>query len=178
MQRYVAFLRAINVGNRRVPMGVLKQLFEDIGFAQVETFIASGNVIFSSDSPPSESKIATHLEKSLGYDVDTFVRTAEEVISVSKTQPFFEEGQENITVHIGFLHQALTPEIAERFANVSTNDDEFRIVGREYYYLCRIKVSDSKIWVHPEIKVLKLPVSTMRNRTSLQKLIDKHLSEN
>ena len=149
MQRYVAFLRAINVGNRRVQMSVLRTLFEQMGFGEVETFIASGNVLFSSQKSVSESKIASHLEASLGYEVDTFVRTAEEVISVGKTQPFPEEGQENITVHIGFLHQPLTSEIAERFAAIHTPDDEFRIVGREYYYLCRTRVSDSKIWAHP-----------------------------
>ena len=52
MPRYVAFLRGINVGKRRLPMGQLKSAFQAMGFAEVSTFIASGNVIFSSKKSP------------------------------------------------------------------------------------------------------------------------------
>ena len=48
MQRYIAFLRGMNLGKRRLPMSRLKELFEELGFNDVETFIASGNVLFSS----------------------------------------------------------------------------------------------------------------------------------
>ena len=49
MKRYIAFLRAINVGGHNVKMDELKAIFETIGFGNVETFIASGNVIFDAD---------------------------------------------------------------------------------------------------------------------------------
>jgi uncharacterized protein (DUF1697 family) len=48
MQRYIAFLRGINLGKRRLPMSQLKALFEELGFDDVETFIAGGNIVFSS----------------------------------------------------------------------------------------------------------------------------------
>ncbi|MEO8950776.1 MAG: DUF1697 domain-containing protein, partial [Chthoniobacterales bacterium] len=110
--RYVAFLRGINLGKRRLPMSQLKELFEEIGFAEVETFIASGNVLFSSktrDTKKLERQIAVHLEKSLGYRVDTFVRTAAEVVTLGKGKVFPEEGKEGITVHVGFLQEKLPP---------------------------------------------------------------------
>ncbi|HEY5037236.1 MAG TPA: hypothetical protein VII74_08915, partial [Chthoniobacterales bacterium] len=86
-----------------------------------------------------------------------------------------EEGQEQITVHVGFLHEALTPEIARKLAAVRTPDDEFRVRGREFYWLTRVRVSDSKVWRSPAIKSLRLPTSSLRNMTSLRKLFAKHI---
>ncbi len=82
MNRYVAFLRGMNLGKRRLEMSQLKTLFEELGYGQVATFIASGNVIFSTrerNAQKLEVRIAEHLERSLGYGVDTFVRTLDEV---------------------------------------------------------------------------------------------------
>ncbi|HEX3817171.1 MAG TPA: DUF1697 domain-containing protein [Chthoniobacterales bacterium] len=179
MQRYAAFLRGINLGRRRLPMSRLKALFEELGFADVATFIASGNVIFSSemkDRRELEMLIARHLERSLGYRVDTFVRTTDEVAEIARMKTFPEEGQEQITVHVGFLHEALTPEIARKLAAVRTPTDEFRVRGREFYWLTRVRVSDSKVWSSPAIKALRLPTSSLRNMTSLRKLFAKHIA--
>jgi uncharacterized protein (DUF1697 family) len=82
---YVAFLRGINLGNRRVKMAELARLFEEMNFGAVSTFIASGNVLFESDSVDHvalERQIEGHLESALGYSVDTFVRTRDEVAAV------------------------------------------------------------------------------------------------
>ena len=178
MQRYVAFLRGMNLGKRRLPMSQLKALFEELRFDDVETFIASGNVVFSSrttNASQLEAKIAKHLEASLGYDVDTFVRTVDEVAAIGRAKLFPEEGRAGITIHVGFLRQKLAPEVARKFAAVHTAADEFRVTGREYYWLCRVRTSDSKVWTLPEIKALRLPTVTMRNMTSIRKLIAKHI---
>jgi uncharacterized protein (DUF1697 family) len=178
MKRFVAFLRGINLGKRRPPMQRLKRLFEELGFGEVETFIASGNVVFSSDSAAAklEALIAGHLGRSLGYDVDTFVRTASEVRRIGEAKPFPEDGQDGIAVHVGFMQSRLAPETAGRLSAIRTATDEFRAEGREYYWLCRGRISDSKVWGLPEIKALKLPTSTMRNISSIRKLIAKHLA--
>ena len=76
MSRYIAFLRAINVGGHTVTMDRLRALFTSLGFTRVETFIASGNVIFDtpSRSPTKlESNIEQHLQLALGYEVRTFL---------------------------------------------------------------------------------------------------------
>ncbi len=175
MPRYIAFLRGINLGKRRLPMSRLVSLFEELGFDEVATFIASGNVLFSSrEKNPSrvEVRIARQLEESLGYPVATFVRTAEEVVAIGRAEIFREEA----AVHVGFLHAALAPEVARKLAAVETATDEFRVRGREYYWLCRGRISDSKVWTLPEIKALRLPSSSMRNLTSLRKLVAKHLA--
>src|SRR5258707_14040108 len=71
MHHYIAFLRGINLGNRRIKMDQLRALFEEMKFSDVATFIASGNVIFSSkisDAKKIEKQIETHLLQSLKYD--------------------------------------------------------------------------------------------------------------
>ena len=176
--RYIAFLRGINLGNRRLPMSRLKALFEELGFDDVETFIASGNVLFSTKATESgrlESRIARHLETSLGYDVDTFVRTVDEVAAIGRAHVFPEDGQEGIRIHVGLFQQELPPGVARRLAGLRTAEDEFRVIGREFYWLCRVRTSDSKVWMLPELKALRLPTSTLRNISSIRKLIAKHL---
>lgn len=179
MQRYVAFLRGINLGKRRPPMTQLKALFEELGFRDVATFIASGNVVFASGSNNASKlaiKIAGHLKKSLGYEVDTFVRSAEEVVAIGGARIFPEDGSDGVTIHVVFLQQALSAADARKLGNIRTSIDEFRVVGREIYWLCRTKVLESTVWQTPEMKALKLPSSTMRNITSVRKLIATRLS--
>jgi uncharacterized protein (DUF1697 family) len=178
MLRYVALLRGMNLGNRRLPMSHLKEMFEELGFNDVETFIASGNVIFSTkatDVTKLEARIAKHLEKSLGYGVDTFVRSLEEIAALGSAKVFAEDGREGVTIHVGFFQQALSPEVARKFAAVRTKEDEIVLQGREYFWLCRVRTPDSKVWALPEIRALRLPTSTMRNISSIRKLIAKHI---
>jgi uncharacterized protein (DUF1697 family) len=177
MTRYVAFLRGMNLGKRRLEMSRLKSLFEELGYSDVATFIASGNVIFSASERVTkklESGIAAHLERSLGYGVDTFVRTLDEVATIANSMPFPEDGNDGITVHVGFLREPLSGANAKALAAVRTSDDEFLVKAREYYWLCRVRTSDSKVWTSPEVRALKLPTSTMRNMSSVRKLVAKH----
>src|SRR5262245_62250290 len=108
--RLVAFLRGINVGGHVVKMDALKKPFEALGFTGVETFIASGNVIFESRSAPTaalERKIEAKLEAALGYEVRTFLRSAEEVAAVARQRPFAEARVRKAhALYVGFLAEA------------------------------------------------------------------------
>jgi uncharacterized protein (DUF1697 family) len=179
MARYIAFLRGMNLGKRRLEMSTLRALFEEFGYDDVETFIASGNVIFTTrerDTSKIESRISAHLEKSLGYRVDSFVRTTEEVAEIAKAKVFPDDGSDGVTIHVGLLQQSLSAELARALTAVRTEFDEFRVKGREYYWLCRTRTSDSKVWASREVKSIGLPTSTMRNMTSIRKLVAKHAS--
>ncbi len=178
MPRYIAFLRGINLGKRRLPMSRLKDAFEELEFTEVATFIASGNVLFSckgTNTSRLESRIAKQLETSLGYPVDTFVRTAEEVAAIASAKVFPEDGQAGVTIHVSFWQQKVAPDVARGLAALRTDEDEFRVAEREFYWLCRVRTSDSKVWALPAIKALQFPTSTMRNMTSIRKLVAKHL---
>ena len=91
MQRSIAFLRAINVGGHTVKMDDLRTLFATLDFSNVETFIASGNVIFETpkeNAATLERRIEQHLQQALGYHVATFIRSASEVAATAHYQPF------------------------------------------------------------------------------------------
>lgn len=175
VMHYVAFLRGINLGKRRIKMEDLRALFEALKFRQVATFIASGNVIFesaSADTRKLENQIERHLEKSLGYAVDSFVRTRAEVAVVAVAQPFSKADMaaETNTVHVGFWKEALDAERARKLASIRTDVDAFHVDGREFYWLCRIKTNESKVWTLPEFRALRLPTPTMRNLKAVRRL--------
>ena len=114
MPRYVAFLRAINVGGHVVKMDRLRALFDELRFRNVETFIASGNVLFDSSSQDTEAmerKIEKHLEKALGYEVVTFVRRMTDLAAVVSGHPFVDVESNGHTLSVGFLKQPLRADV-------------------------------------------------------------------
>jgi uncharacterized protein (DUF1697 family) len=147
MPRYIALLRAVNVGGRNVRMEELREHFENLDFNEVESFIASGNIIFKSLSENEaklREKIEAHLEKELGYHVSTFLRNARQIAAVADHPPFptpmMDEAE---AVVIGFLQEPLTPEQEQTLQSMRTDIDEFHTFGREIYWLCRKKQSES-----------------------------------
>ncbi len=91
--RYVAFLRGINLGNRRVKMDQLNAIFASLGFSDVASLIASGNVVFTSPaSSPSEAALTRTVEEglaqALGYSVPTMLRTLPAIQQMIATDPF------------------------------------------------------------------------------------------
>src|SRR5882672_4548783 len=90
MDRYVAFLRGMNLGKRRIKNDELRAEFEQLGLADVATFRASGNVIFAADGSEGALRetIEAGLVESLGYEVPVFLRTAAEVAAIAAQEPF------------------------------------------------------------------------------------------
>ncbi|HTQ31545.1 MAG TPA: DUF1697 domain-containing protein [Opitutaceae bacterium] len=175
MPRYIAFLRGINLGKRRPKMDELRAIFEKMKFGRVATFIASGNVIFESSSRDAAllgKTIERGLHVALGYEVDTFVRTREEIAAVAAFRPFSETDMEapESTVYCSFLREPLGAAQARGLLACRTETDEFCVEGREFYWLCRIKSNESKVWASLPVRALKLPSSTMRNLTTIRKL--------
>src|SRR6266404_4546196 len=136
MPKYVAFLRAINVGGHTVKMDYLRSLFAGIGCANVETFIASGNVIFDSKSRNTtslEQKIEKHLRTILGYEVRTFLRTTSELAAVADYEPFSkaELNAAGNTLYVGFLAAKPNSEAQKKVLSLSGATDGFAVHGRE-----------------------------------------------
>ena len=174
MTQFIAFLRAINVGGHTVKMDHLRTLFEESGLSNVETFIASGNVIFETTAKNTaalEKKIGEHLKKSLGYEVDTFLRTIQEVAGLEKRSPFTADKKEK-DVYIGFLHE--TPNAAAKSALMALKNklNDFAILDREVYWL-RLNKDDSVFLKNSLEKILKMS-ATVRNITTIHKLVGKY----
>jgi len=176
--RYVAFLRAINVGGRRIEMDHLRELFESLGFSNVETFIASGNVIFDSpaeDTRKLEQRIEVHLRESLGYEAATFVRSASELADISRHQPVdpSDLDAEGASLYIAFLQTPPSAGTEQKLMAFRSKVDDFRIHGREVYWLCRKKMSESSFSNALLEKTLGMP-ATIRNATTVKRLAAKY----
>jgi uncharacterized protein (DUF1697 family) len=147
MPRYVAFLRAINVGGHTVKMDRLQRLFEKQRFEGVETFIASGNVIFDSESTDRSaltSRIEAGLHVALGYEVATFIRTDIEVAAIARHKPFRDADIEGAAAFVvGFVAEPLRSRAISALMSLSTDIDQFSVRGREIYWLCRRRQSGS-----------------------------------
>lgn len=175
--RYIAFLRAINVGGRTVKMDHLRRIFADMGYANVETFIASGNVIF--DSPATETAVLERaieagLHDALGYRVDTFIRTPAELAAVAAMWPFSEADRAMAhSAYVAFL--AAPPDAAgiERLMAHSTPVDAFHVDGREAYWLRRDAVGESSFAGGALEKALGMP-ATVRNARTVGKIAVKN----
>jgi uncharacterized protein (DUF1697 family) len=177
MPKYVAFLRAINVGGHTVKMDHLRGLFEAMGFSNVETFIASGNVIFDSKSKNTkalESRIEQSLEANLGYPVMTFIRSVFELAEVARYKPFDDCGAEGNVLYIGFVADNPVEESNQRLLAFKTQVDDFHIYGREVYWLCRKKLGESAFPGGARFeKTLGMP-ATLRNSTTVVKIALKY----
>jgi uncharacterized protein (DUF1697 family) len=147
MSRYIAFLRAINVGGHTVKMDYLRQFFEAMDFSNVETFIASGNVVFDSNAinlTTLEKKIAKHLHKELGYEVATFIRTPIELAAIAGYQPFTKAAFEaSAAFNIAFLTEPPSDVAMQKLLALKTDIDDFQVQCREVYWLCKKKQSES-----------------------------------
>lgn len=183
MPRHIAFLRAINVGGRYVKMDRLRRLFADMGFTNVETFIASGNVIFDAetgDAAALERKIVEGLQTGLGFHVDTFVRAPEELAVIAAAWPF-DDGERAAVAEGHDMHYitflGASPDEAERRRVLAyeTDVDSLRIDGREVYWLCRRSLGDSPLTAALLERALGMP-GTLRNARTVVKIAAKYYS--
>jgi uncharacterized protein (DUF1697 family) len=163
MTTYIALLRAVNVGGTgKLPMAELKAMCVAAGFAKVQTYIASGNVVFQSAA--SEKRVKALLEERLavyaGKPVGVVVRTAGEMAVVLKANPFSKEAP-NRTVAI-FLDE-VPPTDALKHA-VGRSGEEMRLGAREIYVLYDEGMGTSKL------KIPAAKAGTARNMNTVAKL--------
>jgi uncharacterized protein (DUF1697 family) len=178
MPRYVAFLRAINVGGSHVvKMEALRTIFEGLGFSSVETFIASGNVVFetrSKDPAALERKIEKALALSLGHEVTTFIRLPEDVARIARYQAFAREAEAGaVSVNVGLLKAPLPAPVRDAILRLRTDIDDLHVQGSEIYWLCVKGVGGSKIPSGLFERTLKTK-ATFRGRKTMEKLAAKY----
>lgn len=172
--RYVALLRGINLGGRRVKSPGLRAVFEQLGFDDVATFLASGNVIFDADADSEEgltTRIEAGLRDALGYEVATFVRSCRELAeaaSPGRLSGTRLAGEEGVTINVVFLGEAVPPGLAEVAESLRSDDDDFISAGREVYWLRRGMTSESPAW-RPLEKALG-GRGTIRNLNTVRRL--------
>ncbi len=180
--RWVAFLKGINVGGHTVKMDHLRELIAEVkvdgrGLEAVETYIASGNVVFSApatDRRKLEVEIAAHLENSLGFPVPAFVRTLDELAVIAANRPFpgTHFTKDGTSLYIAFLPGPPDSETAKRVEAAGNEADRFKIDRSELYWLCATRFSDSP-FSGPALEKLLAVQATVRNSATVMKMADR-----
>jgi uncharacterized protein (DUF1697 family) len=169
----VGFLRAVNLGKRRVPMSQLKAVTEDLGYANVWTHVNSGNVIFDATGSRSaiEAAMEKALEKEFSFECTTFVRSAKELDSALAVQPFkLKPGD---TYFVTFLKEAPSATEKKALEALSNDFDTLLVHGADVHWLMHGKSTDSQLVGRDWAKILGPLSSTSRNTTMLTKLAAK-----
>lgn len=177
MPTYVAFLRGMNLGGRRIKNEELRAEFGALGFDQVATFRASGNVIFASDEK-GEAKLAKAIESglgdALGYEVPVFLRGCDEVEAIAAREPFAakEVKASKGKLQVLFLAKAPSAKNRKTALTAATDEDRLAIEGRELYWLPSGGISDSDL----DLKAIEkaLGAGTMRTMGTVEQIAAKH----
>ncbi len=174
MARYVAFLRAVNLGRRRVAMATARDVLADLGLDEVSSYVNSGNLLFTSTGRAAghEPAIRSALEQQFGFEITTFVRTAAQVRALVGERPFGELAS-------GHTHFALLPLTkltgAETTAveAMSNERDEVVVRGRDVHWLIRAKSTETSLGPGQWLDALPGNPTTARNMTMLTKLAER-----
>ena len=138
-ERYVAFLRGVNVGGKhRLPMKDLAEIFVQAGCGGVRTYIQSGNVVFDASAPAAKrlpGAITAAIAARFGFDSPVIVRSAEELLSVVRHNPFVRAGCDPTSLHVVFLADVPAKGAVATLDPDRSPPDEFVVRGREIY-LC------------------------------------------
>lgn len=149
MARFVAFLRGMNLGNRRITNDALRAAFLAIGFEDVVTFRASGNVIFTGDGTEAAvtKRVEEGLREQLGYDVPTFLRSQAELEAIVAFEPFTPSEAKGFEGKLQVVLLLRPPAAAARKAVLAQagNDDRLAFAERELYWLPKGRMSDSEL---------------------------------
>lgn len=151
MDRYVAFLRGMNLGGRRIKNEDLRRHFEEMGFGEVATFRASGNVVFTAPKREAEGKLARRIETELGarlgYEVPVFLRGDAEVAAIAAREPFEAKAvaKSKGKLQVSFLQKKPSSAAKKKALAAGTEEDLLAIEGRELYWLPSGGISESDL---------------------------------
>ncbi len=169
MTTRIAFLRAVNLGKRRVAMARLVAVLEGLGYADVWTFVNSGNATFDASGSRAELErsIESGLHDELGFEVETFVRTAAELRRVVAERPFpVADGDTHFVTFLKLVPDTATTHALEALSN---DFDTLVVRGRDVHWRMRGKSTDSKL-SKKDWEIVGKNASTSRNMSMLRRL--------
>lgn len=173
METHVAFLRAVNLGKRRVPMAKVVELVSGLGFGDVWTHVNSGNVVFTASSGRAAVEVAFEdaLEREFGFEVTTFVRTAAELRRGLAVEPFTLRPGD--TYFVTFLKDRPSEAGAAALEALGNDFDTLVVDGRDVHWLMRGKSTETGLTTKAWDDIVGRHRSTSRNTTMLRRLVDK-----
>ena len=140
-------------GHNSVRMADLFALYKDLGFVDAETYIQSGNVIFSSAADEPVSEISLKIEKAIlerfNYNIPVSIRTIEEMRILFSVNPFLrEENFEPSKMAVIFLHEKSSKEQIQKVINIDYPPDKFKISGSEIFIYCPNGFGRTKLYTN------------------------------
>lgn len=172
VQKLVVLLRGINLGrNRRVSMAELRALLEEMGYAEVQTVLQSGNaVLASSDTPRDVARaVERRLAERLGMDVSVVIRTAAELLEVAAANPLGEVASDGSRYLVAFLSAEPDAGAVRELEAIDLAPELLLARGREVYLWCPDGVQNSAATkLVSERRLGVLP--TVRNWNTVKKL--------
>jgi uncharacterized protein (DUF1697 family) len=173
--RYAALLRGINVsGKNMLPMKELAAMFVAAGCSKVETYIQSGNVVFSAGAgvvKGLDTRISKMIEEGFGHRVPVVIRSAAQMGMVVRENPFLKAGGAVELMHVYFLAAAPGSEMVAGLDAGRSPGDRFEVVGGEIYLELGNGMGKSKLTNAYFDSKLKT-VSTARNWRTVLKLVE------
>ncbi len=168
----------MNLGGRRITNDDLRAAFETLDFTGVETFRASGNVVFGGPDgvggPDVSAKIEAGLAGALGYDVPVFLRSCRQVAAIAGSRPFDRREVEVSSgkVQVALLPRAPAKHVREEALGMATDEDRLAIRGSELFWLPSGGISESDL----DLKTLESELGpwTMRTMGTIEQIAAKH----
>ena len=171
--RQIVLLRGINLGSRnRIAMPALRELLSDAGFADVRTYVQSGNVVLSSDDPPERvaERCRESVAEALGLDIAVVARTRDELAEVVRLNPLERVAVNPKRYQVTFLSGELDPEPLQRITALAAGGERLLAVGRELYSWHPEGIGRSKLWAKLASSSLEV-TATARNWNTVTNLL-------
>jgi uncharacterized protein (DUF1697 family) len=182
MQTYVSILRGINVsGQKKILMSDLKDLYANLNYKNIQTYIQSGNVVFSYENTEKLDKEALKLliSKQIGdeitqkynFHVSVIIRTAEEIANCLTKNPFLTDS--NILLdklHVSFLSEIPKKLYVDTLQELNFEADSYKIIDKEVYLYCPNGYGNTKLSNNFFENKLKV-IATTRNWKTINELL-------
>ncbi len=180
MKTYISILRGINVGgNRPLKMADLKEMYSSLGFLNCQTYIQSGNVIFSYETTAThvlEATIEAKITEKYNWEVPVIVMELDELQKVVSANPFLHDANKVLLYqHVTFLSDKPDGTLVKKIDKSDYLPTEFELIDRSVYLYCPNGYSTSKLtnsFIESKLKVK----ATTRNWKTTSELL--HLAEN
>jgi uncharacterized protein (DUF1697 family) len=180
MQKYLCFLRGINIGNKRMKMTELKEALNTLGYSNIETYIQTGNIVFESNKKLSNKEFEKEIENSIlevfEFEVPNVVIKKEEYQLIVEENPFLSSEKKESNKKEELYLTLFCDEIVEKNIELESTDDkdnQYFIKNNVAYLFISKSYSKSKINNSFFEKKLKIN-ATSRNWKTIKKML--HIS--
>ncbi len=170
---FIAMLRGVNVGGRRIKMDALRKLCPALRLRDACTHLQSGNLVFRADGEGAAiaRRLETAIEREFGFHSDVIVRTTEEIREVISRSPFGARGLEPSKILVYFLAGEPSAEARTKISRMETSPEELHMHAREVFIYFPNGMARPKLSMAAVDRALQVP-GTGRNWNTAVKLLE------